>query len=124
MSVAHARYCSDPSTTDVLTFDLSSPSDREANAAAELDIDLLLCVDEARRQATSRGLELEHELLLYAVHGVLHCLGHDDHDEDEARRMHEREDEILQAIGVGKAFSVSPREAAVAADGMESGVSR
>lgn len=98
MSRAHARYAGVEGTTDVLTFDLSG-------GRGPLDADLLVCLDEARRQSASHGHEVEHELLLYILHGVLHCLGHDDHDEDRARRMHEEEDRVLTAIGVGPVYA-------------------
>jgi probable rRNA maturation factor len=65
-------------------------------------------VDEARRQAAGRALPVERELLLYCVHGVLHCLGYDDHDDAEYVRMHAEEDRILEAIGVGRTFAALP----------------
>lgn len=102
MAAAHERHCGVPGTTDVITFDLT---DGGSASAASLDVDLLVCVDEAERQARARGHELKQEVLLYVVHGVLHCLGHDDHDEADAAAMHAREDEILSAIGVGATFA-------------------
>jgi len=48
---------------------------------------------------------LRRELLLYVVHGVLHCLGMDDHDEAAAAAMHRVEDAVLTAIGVGPVYS-------------------
>jgi probable rRNA maturation factor len=101
MTDLHARYKGDPSTTDVLTFDLRTTPDR---ADAPLDVDLVLCFDEARRQSDDRGHEPEAELLLYAVHGLLHCLGYDDADDADADRMHAEEDRVLTAIGVGPVF--------------------
>ena len=46
------------------------------------------------------GHRVERELLLYCVHGLLHCLGHDDHDEAGWRAMHAREDEIERTLDV------------------------
>lgn len=97
---AHTRYSNDPTTTDVLTFDLS-----DGSGARVLDVDLLLCVDEARRQAAARGHGLEQELALYALHGMLHCVGYDDHDEARFEAMHAEEDRILEAIGIGRTFA-------------------
>jgi probable rRNA maturation factor len=105
MAAAHKKHLGDATTTDVLTFDLAEAGRADVRA---LDVDLLLCVDEARRQGAQRGHTVERELLLYSLHGVLHCLGYDDHDEEGYRRMHEREDEVLAAIGVGATFDVSP----------------
>lgn len=102
MAAAHEQYSGIAGTTDVLTFDLAEGG--SARGAA-LDVDILVCVDEARRQGTDRGHEVERELLLYILHGVLHCLGHDDHDDDAFERMHAEEDRILTAIGVGPTFA-------------------
>jgi len=99
MADLHARTLGDPATTDVLTFDLAG------EPSAPLDVDLALCADEARRQASARGGAVEHELLLYLVHGALHCMGFDDRDDAGARAMHQKEDEVLRAVGVGPVFA-------------------
>lgn len=100
MAAAHEKYSGIPGTTDVLTFDLRD----EPSSGDPLDVDLWICADEARRNAAERGFPVERELLLYIVHGVLHCLGFDDHDEAAHRAMHAEEDRILEAIGVGATF--------------------
>ncbi|MBZ0171731.1 MAG: rRNA maturation RNase YbeY [Phycisphaerales bacterium] len=97
MTDAHLRYAGVHGTTDVLTFDLSDNG--------TLDADLLICADVARRRADDLGHPIEHELTLYIIHGLLHCLGHDDKSRDDARRMHAEEDRILTAIGVGPVFA-------------------
>jgi len=103
MSDAHLKFSDVEGTTDVLTFDYGSdfagPIDDKV-----LDVDLVICFDEALRQAGAHQSTVVSELLLYSVHGVLHCLGFDDHDEIEYQRMHKKEDEILTAIGVGPLF--------------------
>lgn len=106
MSVSHMRHMGVPGTTDVITFDLAEGS---AASGAALDVDLLICVDEAERQAARRGITRGRELLLYALHGVLHCLGHDDTDERAAAAMHEMEDRTLRAIGLGPIYALAER---------------
>jgi len=98
MAAAHERYSKVAGTTDVLTFDL-------ADGPGELDLDILVCLDEAGRQGAKRGHEPRRELLLYIVHGMLHGLGYDDHDEADYAKMHEAEDRVLAAIGVGATFA-------------------
>jgi len=98
MSREHEAHLGDPTTTDVMTFDL-------AEAPGTLDADLLVCVDEAARQASARGHAVEREVLLYIVHGVLHCAGENDTDEASSARMHAREDELLEAAGVGPVYA-------------------
>tara|TARA_R110000782_G_scaffold53205_4_gene113389 strand:- start:2612 stop:3145 length:534 start_codon:yes stop_codon:yes gene_type:complete len=102
MADAHLRYTDTPGTTDVLTFDLS-------DTPGVLDADIMVCADEAARRAAERGHDARRELLLYVVHGVLHCLGHDDHDEADYQRMHAAEDELLERLGVGATFHAGDR---------------
>ena len=99
MARLHEESCNEPGTTDVLTFDLRDEADE-----APLEGELVLCIDEAARQAARQGHATRLELLLYAVHGMLHLLGEDDHDPAAARRMHQREDELLTAAGVGPVY--------------------
>lgn len=99
MASLHEQYKDVPGTTDVLTFDLRDDPD------APLEGDVVLCIDEAARQAARRGHQTRLEVLLYAVHGLLHLLGEDDADEAAAQRMHRREDELLTAAGFGPVFA-------------------
>ncbi|MDA1195676.1 MAG: rRNA maturation RNase YbeY [Planctomycetota bacterium] len=94
--------------TDVLSFPMAD----EPVLVGEV----LLSADTARREAARRGHSAYHELLLYAVHGVLHLLGYEDHDPGERRRMRRAERAALAALGVppvfgrGRAHGLSPRE--------------
>lgn len=112
MRKLHKRYCGVPVTTDVLTFDLAeSPESRRGRG---IEAEIVVCADVARREAwrrTGRGNRLQWlataraELALYVVHGVLHLCGYDDHRARDFARMHDREDEILEALGLGAVFS-------------------
>jgi probable rRNA maturation factor len=117
MGAAHERFSGIPGTTDVLTFDMRGDDDDLVGAGDDalaggtpasggaLDVDIWACVDEARRHADAMGHALGRELLLYCLHGVLHCRGYDDHDPGEHARMHAEEDRILELIGVGRTFA-------------------
>lgn len=85
--------------TDVLAFPLRSLDADEPARPGEFDAEVVVSLDTALREAEARGLDAGAELLLYVTHGVLHLLGYDDHDEDEARRMHERTLDLLDALG-------------------------
>lgn len=101
MSELHGRATGDPDPTDVLTFESSAQGE-------PLEADIALCVDVAEREAGRRGHAAERELLLYALHGLLHCAGHDDHDDRAWKAMHEAEDRILETIGIGATFRGAP----------------
>lgn len=98
MTHLHERHSGIAETTDVLTFDLRD------HASKPIEADIVACADVAARSAAECKHSIEQELLLYFVHGLLHCAGYNDHAEADWRRMHAREDEILQAIGVGATF--------------------
>ena len=85
-------------TTDVLSFDLSDGS------ATPIQADIAVCAAEAARRAAELHHSIERELLLYCVHGVLHCAGFDDQTESGFTAMHAEEDRILKLIGVGATF--------------------
>jgi probable rRNA maturation factor len=101
MSSAHEQFCGVRGTTDVITFDLA---EGESARGTSLDVDLIICVDEARRHAANRKHSIETELALYTLHGVLHALGYDDLDDASYERMHAREDDVFRALGLGAAF--------------------
>lgn len=97
MSRLHAKYSNVSTTTDVLTF-------VDGELESGIEVDLALCVDEAERRSAEFGHSVENELALYAVHGLLHAIGFNDQDEEDARQMHAEEDRILTAIGLGAVF--------------------
>lgn len=61
--------------------------------------DVILAPSYIRRQAAELGNEFDDELALMVVHGVLHLLGYDHADDDQADRMEDRERAILEAAG-------------------------
>ena len=92
MARLHRHYSGKPGPTDVLTF-----VDGD-------EADVALCVDEARRRSEELGHELRRELLLYALHGMLHAAGMDDRTPEDFARMHAEEDRLLAAVGLQPTF--------------------
>lgn len=85
----HGRFLDDPTETDVMSFETDEHS-----------IDVVVNVARAERESERRGVDRDAELTLYVVHGVLHCLGYDDHDDEERRAMRDAETRVLQALGL------------------------
>jgi probable rRNA maturation factor len=105
MSELHAQFMGIAGPTDVLTFGLDHDGRGKVTAG-----EVIVCVPEARRQAAERGIELRMELLLYALHGMLHLCGFDDRTDRGFRTMHRREDDILTALGFGPVFAPQAAE--------------
>jgi probable rRNA maturation factor len=87
--------------TDVLALPLlhlvpGHPPRRVANEPPVALGDVFLCPDYIARRAAAERLDpADYDLRRLAVHGILHLLGYDHHDDREADRMERREDELL-----------------------------
>jgi len=93
----HLRYLGMAEPTDVMSFDLrDTPTGRRGRRGGEVDGEVVVSVETARREARSRRIPVEQELLRYAVHGTLHLLGHRDDRPDRAAAMHRIEDQVLR----------------------------
>jgi probable rRNA maturation factor len=88
------RYLQHDEPTDVLSFPLS-----EANAA-KLAGELVIGVEVALAQAQERGHEVQTELALYVIHGLLHLCGYDDHDDADRQAMRQRERHYLSLLSL------------------------
>ncbi len=100
MSDLHARFSNDPSATDVLTFELGHDTNGRVTSG-----EVIVCATVAKKSARKLKRPVEHELLLYVLHGMLHLCGMDDLDPLAYRRMHVAEDLILKKIGIGNVFA-------------------
>jgi probable rRNA maturation factor len=112
MSELHERFLGRDGPTDVLAFPMDDdlvPSGRspdsggsgpgssppEPGEAPLLLGDVVVCPAVAERNAGERAVAYEDEVALLVVHGILHLLGMDHVDDDEARAMERRERELL-----------------------------
>jgi probable rRNA maturation factor len=86
------RYLQHDEPTDVLSFPLSELS------ASKLAGELVLGVEVAVEQAAARGHDVQTELTLYVIHGLLHLCGYDDHDDADRAAMRQRERHYLQQL--------------------------
>ena len=89
-------YRDTDSPTDVLSF---AQGEGEAFAqpegAARHLGDVAISVDTARRQAAEYGVALQDELSHLLVHGILHLLGYDHQEQDDAAAMRLQEERVL-----------------------------
>jgi probable rRNA maturation factor len=86
------RYLDHDEPTDVLSFPLSEPG------AKRLSGELVIGAEVAQAQATERGHDVQAELALYVVHGLLHLCGFDDKSEAAALDMRQRERHYLKEL--------------------------
>ena len=88
------RYLDHDEPTDVLSFPLSEPG------AKKLAGELVIGAEVAQAQAQERGHDVQVELALYVIHGLLHLCGFDDKSDSAAAQMRLRERHYLKQLGL------------------------
>lgn len=97
MKGLNKRYKGKDTSTDVLAF--SQIEGRRTPAVGPVVLgDVIISVDDTRRQAPLYGNSFKKELVLYMVHGTLHLLGHDDEKTAPRKMMRREEDRIMKKI--------------------------
>lgn len=107
MAELHEAFMGIAGPTDVLTFELDHDARGRVTAG-----EVVVNVQEATRRAKEHGAAVGHELLLYAVHGLLHLSGYDDTTKMAYAKMHRKEDQVLTELGVGRVFARGESEPA------------
>lgn len=108
MRALQQQYYGVKEVTDVLSFDLREKTSGPQSDRA-LDCEVVVNAQRARQAAQKRNQDPQAELNLYIVHGLLHQLGFDDQDNNSAEIMHQKEDQLLEELGFGPAYSQGER---------------
>jgi probable rRNA maturation factor len=85
MTELHERYMGESAPTDVLSFPLDDPA---PDGGPHLLGDVVICPE----VAASQNQDLDAEMRLLLVHGILHLLGYDHEDDEDRARMWERQE--------------------------------
>ena len=97
MKELNQKFRKKAKTTDVLTFP-ADDSYNEPSATGRPLGDIVISVDQARRQAADEKHSLSTEIRYLVVHGVLHALGYD-HETDRGE-MNALEVEVRTIVGL------------------------
>jgi len=79
----HGQFMDDPTETDVITFPYG---------------EILVCPAVAHDRARELKLKPDDEILLYALHGLLHLAGYDDTTPKLAREMARMQERLLSRL--------------------------
>jgi probable rRNA maturation factor len=88
------RFLDHDEPTDVITFPLSGAGTKK------IEGELVIGVEVAIRQAQERGHEVDAEISLYVIHGLLHLCGYDDKKPKDAAVMRSKERHYLKALNL------------------------
>jgi probable rRNA maturation factor len=104
MASYNERFLSRQGPTDVLAFPVEElipgvVPDHDPQGPPLMLGDVVVAPGYVRRQAQDLGVTFEDEMALMVTHGILHLLGYDHVNDDDAGRMENRERELLALIG-------------------------
>jgi probable rRNA maturation factor len=102
------EYLNRDGLTDVISFpleDLDWPAGIHTATNGGLNGEIIASAELAFQQAEATHGDAQAELLLYVVHGLLHLMGYDDRTPQGAKRMHGREDALLEEFGFAGVYA-------------------
>lgn len=85
-------------TTDVLSFPQLEPQKSLQNYKGHFLGDILISLNQARRQAALQKIPMQKEVLFLTLHSILHLLGHDHAKTLERQRMQKWESRIWKKL--------------------------
>ncbi|MBQ7503723.1 MAG: rRNA maturation RNase YbeY [Ruminococcus sp.] len=88
--------------TDVLSFPMGENGEYDTNleTGAKILGDVVISVEKAVEQAEAYGHTLQREIGYLTAHSVLHLLGYDHVENMEKVRMREKEEYVMEALGL------------------------
>lgn len=89
--------------TDVLSFPIFILNEIENIKMPEIELgDIFLCLEVIEEQSREYSTGFKRELLYMITHGLCHLLGYDHESQEEKIVMREKEEYILNKIGVNR----------------------
>jgi probable rRNA maturation factor len=95
ITALNRQYRGKDGATNVLSFRFSPMP----GVVTEQLGDIVVCAPVVATEAVSQGKSLEAHWAHMVIHGVLHLLGHDHHEEKDAQEMEALEIRLLAALG-------------------------
>ncbi|UCC55187.1 MAG: rRNA maturation RNase YbeY [Gammaproteobacteria bacterium] len=95
ITALNSRYRGKDGPTNVLAF----PYQPLPGVESGLLGDIVICVPVVAREAVAQGKSLEEHWAHIIIHGVLHLLGHEHKEAEEAGRMEQLETQLLGQLG-------------------------
>jgi len=96
--------------TNVLSFPMAARDDLQKTSVAGPELllgDVILARGVCEAEAAEKDVSVEQHAAHLLVHGVLHLLGYDHHDDAEAADMEAREVRALQRLGIANPYEVT-----------------
>lgn len=90
--------------TDVLSFPMFEKEEiaKLENENSDILGDIVISIEKVKEQSIEYGHSFERELAYMAVHGFYHLMGYDHMEENDKKKMREKEENILEKLNILK----------------------
>jgi probable rRNA maturation factor len=99
----NAEWRGKDAATNVLSFPMAAKHELQEESVAGIELllgDIILAHGICSTEANAKGVPVEDHATHLVVHGTLHLLGYDHHDDKEAADMEAREVRALARLGI------------------------
>jgi len=106
----NAEWRGKDNATNVLSFPLSEADDLKQTKLSGPELllgDIVLARGVCETEAGDKGVSVEQHAAHLLVHGTLHLLGYDHHEDGEAEDMEAREVRALARLGIADPYQVT-----------------
>ena len=106
----NAQWRGKDKATNVLSFPMAESDDLTSAKLADAELllgDIILARGVCEAEAADKGVSVEDHATHLVVHGTLHLLGYDHHDDDQAADMEAREVRALGRLGIANPYEVA-----------------
>jgi probable rRNA maturation factor len=100
ITALNRQYRGKEGATNVLSF----PYEAIPGVASGLLGDIVICAPVVASESVAQGKPLDAHWAHIVIHGVLHLLGYDHHQDDAAHKMEARETELLDSLGYANPY--------------------
>lgn len=100
----NSQYRHKDKPTNVLSFPFETPGQIKDQIDDNYLGDLVICVPVVQREATEQHKPENWHWAHLVIHGMLHLLGYDHQQADEAEQMEQREIGLLQQLGIDNPY--------------------
>lgn len=106
----NAKWRGKDKPTNVLSFPMADEQDFSIASVVEAELllgDIIIAHGVCEAEAADKGVTLEDHAAHLIVHGTLHLLGYDHHDDKQAEDMEAREIRALDRLGIANPYEVT-----------------